>query len=334
MESNKRNLGIGLAVIGALAGLSQCPGKDKVTETIVQPAPTTTNIPNTEFEKALERFFNGFNEEGPAVDMSQYLGSEGELKPDFSPASAVTNCIKANSKNFGPSNAAGTNFIFPERIESDPEGTFPIKILDDGNRWMRHLQNNQVSITIVSGSGRQSYEFDLNDPTETAVQVQTACQDGLEELKMSHSPEDFCTDEGSSSTTLEQSSEGITRNISLKEIICNATQARWTSYAEMGQNFHTAEQLLEANLATLGFDSITRSGDFLKVENGAETVLIKPVIYDDPGFTNSVHTGYLVIHEGENDVTNQITFSNQDAALDYVIDPKSFEAEQGWSLNY
>ncbi len=184
MDLNGRTLGTGLAIVAAVVGLSQCPGQ-KPNPTKARSAQTSAPSPDKDVRRIVTRFFEE-PEEGPTIDMSPYLDENGDLKRDFNPLLAVGDCIRKNSNNFDAAGFEGSSLFFPERIETEPDGAFPIKLLPEGNSWQRGYEDrDSIEMIVVSGSGRKTYEFDINDLSASTSSVRTACNDSLEELKIS-----------------------------------------------------------------------------------------------------------------------------------------------------
>lgn len=324
MNLNRRTIGTGLAVVATMVGLSQCPNK-KPTPSKAPSSQTSATSPDKVVRETFSRFFEE-PEEGPTVDMIPYLDENGDLKRDFNPLAAVGDCIRNNSANFGATGYDGSSLFFPERIENNPDGAFPIKLLSDGNSWNQAYEDRDaIEMTIVSGSGRQNYSFALDDLEDSTKTVKEACKDGLEKLEESHSADDFCD---------EIETTGISG-----DIMCRLVTERWTSYAEMGQTLKVENNDFSSTLEDLGFDVNTSPTGSLELGDGYDDFKVYRHNVDDPSGEATWIMGYEVEHKSQVEedgipITYVITFKTEEGALEYIADPDAWKAarraSQGW----
>lgn len=173
MELNRRTVGTGLALIGAtLLGISQCNDKNAPKpELLEQTAGDGDNHEVEKVRKIMSALLEDTDDEGPTVDMSPYLDEDGAIKSGFNPALATRACIIKNSDNFATTNNVGTSLIFPERIRTESEGVYPIRVIPNGNNAFQERINGTVYMDIVSGDGTEPYVFNVHDVSKTTQMV-------------------------------------------------------------------------------------------------------------------------------------------------------------------
>lgn len=313
LNMNRNHLGIAAAVGLTLVGLSQCPGEKKMSKP--RELSSAKDDLTSSTRRTITRIWNPNEEEGPEVDLTPYLDEDGELKKDFKPSKAVADCITQNSDAFGHTSFNGVSLLFPGRIETEPEGAYPIKLIEDFNNGMFAHSGEPMRMEIV-GAERTHFDFDLTDVEGTAAQVKTACERGIEQLAESHSSEDFCSDSF--------------------ELPCKLAQQRWETYAEWGQTLRASDSDFIQAAQDLGFESLDENGKTV-LTDGWDRFEISRKDQSSPLDDVPWQLGFEVVYKTPG-TTNVVYLRSEDAALNFIADPDAMIEEerkkrmQGWSF--
>lgn len=304
---NKIGTALGIGTLLAL-GLAECQSSPKKSQAKWTETSPSQDPKAEHFKRKIKTILESIqeNDEGPSVNMEPHLNDEGAIKDTFSPSQAVGDCIRENSGNFG-GRTGGSLLFFPERIETEPEGAYPIKLIDDGNNRINITTEQTAYMDIVSGSGRRQYIFETQNPEETSKVIRRACEEAIELLAESHDPEDFCNASDYSDARLAM-------------MACEGIKERWSVYAQWGETLREEQNDFAEYSRDLGFDTTLSENGDLVIQDAFDSFVLSRVDYSSPMDPEPWALGYELRHKNE-EQTQVIVFPNENRTLEFMVEP-------------